>query len=265
MKTLCSLVFAFAVAGQAQEPAVFASYYAKADHTLDPDPNSTFWKDVKGVPLDKSITGEVEPALASEARSRWTGKYLYFLFYGPYQVQHLKPDPDTVHETWKLWNWDDFELYLGTNFENINLYGEYQISPQSEFLDQAIDATKERPGWGDEHLWDSGMSVKSRIDGDKKIWYGEMRIPIAAIEKRTPKAGLEMRVNVYRLQAVVPITDPPPGQTPPQVTGRGTGQAAGRSGGQPGGSRRIHFLAWQPTGEWNPHRPLKFGILRFVE
>jgi len=78
------------------------------------------------------------------------------------------------------------------------------------------------------------MSVKSRIDPEKKIWYGEMRIPIASIDKRPPKVGNEMRVNVYRLQSAGP-------------------------------GKRIHFLAWQPTGEWNPHRPQKFGALRLVD
>jgi len=61
-----------------------------------------------------------------------------------------------VHENLPPWDWDDFELYLGANFENINLYGEFQISPQGEFLDQAIDATRERPGWNDERFWIPG-------------------------------------------------------------------------------------------------------------
>ncbi|MBZ5581383.1 MAG: carbohydrate-binding family 9-like protein [Acidobacteriia bacterium] len=227
------LLFCSLIACCAQSPAVFPSYRAAQDHEPDPSPGSSFWR-AKGVALDKSILGQPEPALASEARSRWTDKNLYFLFFGPYQVLHLKPDPDTVHETFKLWFFDDFELYLGANFDNINLYGEFQISPQSEFLDQAIDATKSKPGWGDEHLWDSGMQVKSRIDRVRKIWYGEMRIPIAAIDKRKPAEGNEMRVNVYRLQTV------------------------------PEGEPKIHFLAWQPTGEWNPHRPAKFGRLKLV-
>jgi len=227
------LSFLVLITGYAQAPAVFPSYRSALGHDLDPDPDSPFWQ-IPGVALDKNILGQPEPALASEARSRWTGKDAYFLFFGPYQTLHLKPDPDTAHETFKLWFHDDFELYLGANFDNINLYGEFQISPQSEFLDQAIDATKPKPGWGDEHLWDSGMQVKSRIDRERKIWYGEMRIPLAAIDKRKPAEGNEMRVNVYRLQAV------------------------------PEGQPKVHFLAWQPTGEWNPHRPAKFGLLRLV-
>ena len=234
MKTILPSLILCAFFAQAQDLAVFRSYRAPQDPELSADPNSSFWKDVKGVPLDKNILNNPDPAVASEARSRWTDRYLYFLFFGPYETLHLKPNPDAVHETYHLWDWDDFELYLGANFENINLYGEFQISPQGEFLDQAIDATRERPGWNDERFWDSGMSVKSRIDPEKKIWYGEMRIPIASIDKRPPKVGNEMRVNVYRLQSAGP-------------------------------GKRIHFLAWQPTGEWNPHRPQKFGALRLVD
>jgi hypothetical protein len=234
MKKLLPLLFLFSLTGQSQAPGIFASYHAREDHELTADPESPFWKGVNGVTLDKSILNEPEPALRSEAKSRWTADSLYFLFFGPYETLHLRPDPDTAHETYKLWMWDVFELYLGANFENINLYGEFQISPQSEFLDLGIDAPKARPGWNDERLWDSGMKVKSRIDAERKIWYGEMRIPIAAIDKRPPVAGNEMRVNVYRLQS----------------KGEGKG--------------RPHFLAWQPTGEWNPHRPQQFGVLKLV-
>jgi hypothetical protein len=218
---------------QAQDSGIFLSYRAAQDHALNPDPDCEFWRAAKGVILDRTILDESDPAVRSEARSRWTQDALYVLFWGPYDTLHLKPDPDTQRETYKLWFFDDFELYLGSNFDNINLYYEFEISPQSEFLDLAIDATREKPGWNDEYLWNSGMTVKSRIDREKKIWYGEMRIPISAIDKRPAAAGNEFRVNVYRLQSA-------------------------------GQGKKIHFLAWQPTGEWNPHRPKKFGILRLT-
>lgn len=233
MKPAGLIVYFFAFCAAAQQPAVFLSYQAREGHALNPDPEDKFWKNIPGIVLDNSILGQPDLVVKSEARSRWTPGSLYFLFWGPYQNLHLKPDPDTKQETYKLWNFDDFELYLGSNFENINLYGEFQISPQSEFLDMAIDASRQRPGWNDERLWNSGMEVKSRIDPDKKIWYGEMRIPIAAIDKRPPKEGNDFRVNVYRLQSAEP-------------------------------GQRIHFLAWRPTGEWNPHRPKTFGILRLA-
>jgi Carbohydrate family 9 binding domain-like len=232
-KVILSLVLLFSLPQQAQQSNVFLSYQAPKDHELNPDPDCDFWKQAKSIVLDRSILGELDPSVRSEARSRWTEDYLYLLFWGPFDVPHLKPDPETRHKTYKLWFYDDFELYLGANFDNINLYDEFEISPQSEFLDMAIDASREKPGWNDEYLWNSGMTVKSRVDKEKKIWYGEMRIPIVAIDKRPAVIGNEFRVNVYRLQSA-------------------------------GAGQKIQFLAWQPTGEWNPHRPKKFGTLRLT-
>lgn len=224
------LLFVLPLSLQAQQPGIFPSYQVAKDHELNPDPDSDFWRPAKSIVLDRSILAEPDPSVRSEARSRWTKDYLYFLFWGPYDVLHLKPDPDTQHKTYKLWFYDDFELYFGSNFDNISLYEEFEISPQGEFLDMAIDAARQKPGWNDEYLWNSGMAVKSRIDKDKKVWYGEMRIPLAAVDKRQPAVGNKFRVNVYRLQSA-------------------------------GEGHKIHFLAWQPTGEWNPHRPTKFGTL----
>ncbi|HWG59104.1 MAG TPA: carbohydrate-binding family 9-like protein [Candidatus Acidoferrales bacterium] len=228
---ISALLFLFLLP-QAHPPAAFLSYRAAKDHKLNADPNSKFWRDARGIELDRSILGQPDPSVASHARSRWTKRYLYFLFWGPYDKLHLNPHPQTQHDTQRLWVHDDFELYLGSNFQNINLYDEFEISPQDEFLDMAIDATRARPGWNDEYLWNSGMTVKSRIDTEKKIWYGEMRVPLTAVDRRPAAVGNEFRVNVYRLQHA----------------DRGRG----------------HFLAWQPTGEWMPHHPEKFGILKLV-
>ena len=56
-----------------------------------------------------------------------------------------------------------------------------------------------------------------------------MKIPLAQIDKREPKPGLEMRINLYRLQG------PPPARKQ---------------------------IAWQPTGARNYHVPEAFGRLR---
>lgn len=195
------------------------------------DPQSDFWKGAEPIVIDKSILGAPEPQLRSYSWSRWTRDYMYFLFAGPFESQVLKPNPDTEKETFRLWQWDDFELYIGADFEHTNLYREFEVSPQGEFLDLNIDSTKPNAGHNDERFWDSGFKVKARVDKEKKIWYAELKIPITAIDKRPPKVGNEMRVNVYRLQ---------------------------------GPQDKRDFLAWRPTGFWMPHHPEKFGTLRLV-
>ena len=76
--------------------------------------------------------------------------------------------------------------------------------------------------------WNSGYTVKARIDRDRKIWYGEMRIPIAAIDERTtPIRGRAFRVGFFRIAGV---TD------------------------------KQHY-AWRPTGRTSFHVPAAFGQL----
>ena len=213
-------------------PGVFLSYQSDEDVELTADPNSAFWKGLPPLIVERTILGAPAPQIRSYAWSRWTKDNIYFLFAGPYQKLTLKPNPDTTNETFRLWQWDDFELYIGADFEHINLYREFEVSPQGEFLDLNIDSTRPNAGHNDERFWDSGFKVKARVDEAGKFWYAELKIPIAAIDKRPPKADNEMRVNVYRLQ---------------------------------GPQERRDFLAWRPTGVWNPHHPEKFGILRLVK
>jgi hypothetical protein len=216
----------------AQDKPLFQSYYAEKSVEPSADPDSTFWKGIQGVIIDKSVLGPAMPEFRAEVRSRWTREYVYFLFIGPYQKLTLNPNPDTVKETYRMWEKDCFEVYLGADFEHTNRYREFQMSPQGEFLDLDIDSTKEKPGFNGEQNWNSKMKVKARVDEAKKIWYGEMRIPISAVDQRPAQAGNEMRINLYRQDGEPPNRD---------------------------------FLGWQPPGVWNPHHPEKFGVLRLVK
>ncbi len=210
---------------------IFTSQYSRKDFEMTADPRSKFWKNIKPLIIDKSILGAPADNLKSEARSRWTDEYLYFLFSGPFEDQVLKPDPDTIIETFRLWQWDDFELYIGSDFENINLYREFEVSPQGEFLDLNINSEVPMAGHNDERLWDSGFKVKARVDQENKMWYAELKIPVDSFDKRRPEAGNKFRVNIYRLQGPQDDRD---------------------------------FLAWKPTMVWNPHHPEVFGIMELI-
>jgi hypothetical protein len=241
------LALVFASVSHAQQPAmpapvpevsVFLSYRADQDAAeLTADPESPFWKDIPGIVIDRRIdSGEPAPAaLRTDVRSRWTDKFLYIMAVCPYEHANLRPDPVTNVETHRLWEHDVLEVYIGANFADITKYFELQVSPQGEYLDMKIDQTVAQIGVGDERLFQSGWEVKSRHEADKKVWYGEFRIPLAAIDPRPVQLGNEFRINVYRLQG--PHPEPP---------------------------ARRDFIAWQPTGEYHPHRPLKFGRLKLV-
>jgi hypothetical protein len=186
------------VAATAGETNVLVSRRARSDFALTADPGSPAWRRMKGVFAEKDRHGALVPHHRTEIRSRWTPGNLYLLFICPYEELFLKPDPSTGAETDKLWNWDVAEAFIGTDFDDIKRYKEFQVSPHGEWVDLAIDRGVKPPVH--DVTWSSGYEVKARLDPRRRVWYGEMRIPMSALGLPAPSAGQEMRINLYRCQ-----------------------------------------------------------------
>ena len=217
-----------AICAVAADPAV--SQRAPRDAAPDTDPGSAFWRGAPAIFLENDGHGNPVPGHKSEVRSRWTGRNLYFLFVCPYEELNLKPDPTTSHETNELWKWDVAETFIGSDFQNIRRYKEFEISPQGEWVDLDInlDAPRHEDGW----TWNSGFQVGARIDAAAKIWYGFMAIPYSSVDTRPAAAGNTLRINFFRSQ----------------------------------GPRSNHkSLTWQPTRQNSFHVPEAFGTLKLVE
>lgn len=137
-----------------------------------------------------------------EIRALWTPANLYFLFTCPYDELVLKASPTTTEETNKLWEWDVAEVFIAGDPMNVYQYRELQVSPQGEWVDLDIDRKNPKPGGG--WKWNSGFEVKAKIDKEKKIWYGAMKIPFAAINGKAGAAGAEFPINIYRLTGANP-------------------------------------------------------------
>ena len=211
----------------ASGPDVAVSSYSNSNFALTADPNSPQWKSAPRVFAENDSHGNPVPGHRTEIRSRWTNENLYVLFVCPYQELYVKPNPTVTAETNKLWNWDVAEVFIGYDFQNIQRYKEFEISPQGEWVDLDIDRKQPLPegGW----LWNSGFHSRARIDANAKIWYGEMQIPWSAISPIPPKAGQEFRVNFYRMQGPAP-------------------------------DRKK--IVWRPTNADSFHVPEAFGILK---
>lgn len=209
--------------------SVLESHFSKADFELTADPASPPWNGIGGVFAENGPHGERIPGHRTEIRSRWTTGNLYLLYICLYETLHLRPNPALTAETNQLWDWDVAEAFIGSDFQHIHRYKEFEVSPRGEWVDLDIDRDSRAPqeGW----RWNSGFSVKGRIDSAHKVWYAEMRIPISSIDARHPEAGLEMRANFYRCQG------PEPGRK---------------------------YIAWQPTHAASFHVPEAFGRLRLV-
>ena len=133
------IVITLCAGALAQSQAVIQS--SKAGHDLDPDTNpaSGFWKSAPAVFATNDNFGKPWTGLKTEIRSRWTKDNLYFLFICPYDELWLKPEPATGTETNKLWDWDVAEVFIGSDFEHIRRYKEFELSPQGEWVDLDIN------------------------------------------------------------------------------------------------------------------------------
>jgi Carbohydrate family 9 binding domain-like len=203
----------------------------KADHdvTLSLAADSPFWKQARPVFLSVDTHGKPLKGLVTEVRSRWTKGALYFLFICPYQQLYLKPNADTSKETYELWNWNVAEVFLGSNFQDIKRYREFEVSPHNEWIDLDVDLHKphHEEGW----VWNSGFEHKARIDEKKHVWYAALKIPFSALDALHAAAGMTFRTNLYR-------TEGPPDHT--------------------------SDIVWQPTMSETFHVPEKFGLLKLV-
>lgn len=227
MKMIRTFLMA-AIAAQlisAAEPGVMTTHRASSDFDLSADPDSSHWK-VSGVIADKDALGKLLPEARTEIRSRWTSKNLYFLFIGKYESLYSRPNPDPQKEAWGLWEYDVAEVFVGNDLKNIHLYKEFEVSPDGEFID--LDVDKLRKGKEVDWLWNSGFRYKTKIDQEKKIWICEMQIPWSSIDPRDPKAGNELRLNLYRIEGAPP---------------------------------NRKYIAWQTVGNPSFHTPEKFGRL----
>jgi hypothetical protein len=227
MATFVAWLFVVSLQTAGADPAaVLESAYSEREIGLDTDPASAAWAGAPRVLAIRDRAGQPIAGRPTEIRSRWTKEHLYLLYVCPYDELNLKPDPTPDVETPRLWNWDVGEAFIGSDFEHIGRYKELQVSPQSEWVD--LDINRDDPKGQQGMQWNSGYTVKGRIDAQAKIWYGVMRIPFGAIDTRPPQEGRELRIGLYRIGGVEP---------------------------------KQHYT-WRPTYGASFHVPQAFGILR---
>lgn len=213
----------------AADQAVIESVHADQDAPLTLDVASSFWREARPVILEKDKSGQPTPRFRTEVRTRWTKTNLYFLFTCPYEELYLKPNPNAKQETNELWNWDVAEVFIGSDFQDIQRYKEFEVSPQGEWIDLDIDLHNphHEEGW----TWNSGFEALARVDQTQHVWYAAMRIPISAIDKRPAANANTLRINLF-------LSEGPPG--------------------------KHHEIAWQATMKETFHVPERFGLIRLV-
>lgn len=117
----------------ADASSVLKSAFAKRDFALGADPQRAEWSKAPRVIADRDYLSHAIQGKPMEIRSRWTKQNLYLLYICPYDGLSLKPNPDSNNETPQLWNWEVAEAFIGSDFQHIARYKEFEVSPQSEW------------------------------------------------------------------------------------------------------------------------------------
>jgi Flp pilus assembly protein TadD len=201
---------------------------------LDADPQSGIWKRSASTSMSKDCSRKIDyPDLVSEVRMFWTDSDLYLLFTCPYKKLNIWEPVQNDRPRNKLWDRDVVEFFLGSDWEEIRHYREFEIAPTGDWIDLAIDLTRKSY----DRNWRSGWKTTARIDEKTHTWYAAARVPLKSVSEAPVKAGTRWRMNLYRIEGEGP-------------------------------DARRHFLCWQPTCVVNRdpnHVPENFGTLLFTE
>ena len=118
---------------------------------------------------------------------------------------------------------------IGSDFQDIKRYKEFEVSPQNEWveLDINLHLPRHEEGWG----WNAGFEHFSRVDKPSPTWYLAMRNPFPALGTPAACESNSFRVNFFRPE------------DPPDATKE---------------------VMWRPTMNRTFHVPERSGVFKIV-
>jgi alpha-galactosidase len=209
------------------------SHHASKDFVPDGDLDKAVWKNASRARLGNNADpGKPEPDAATEVAAAWTESSLYFAFWNTFTVLNTYEGEDPKIERWQLWDRDVVEVFINPFPERLNLYWEFEVAPNNQWVDLEINLDRRAAGKMSNAGWNSGFLHATRVDPASRRWYCEMRIPTGPMGVSRIRAGSEWRINFYRADG-------------------------------PGSDDRRRFLSWSPTLDGSFHKPERFGLIRF--
>jgi alpha-galactosidase len=212
------------------------SKFLAADFVPDGNLSKKVWKEAPHVMIDHDRFGKTPlPDFAFQVASLWTPNYVYFAYHCKYGTLNTYSGEDPAKEKWGLWDRDVVEVFINPHPENWGHYFEFEIAPNNQWIDLAIDFNKQ-PMDADAS-WNSNFDHAAKIDEAHKVWVVEFRIPVKSMNAGPIHAGDEWRLNLYRCDG-------------------------------PGNDDHRRFMSWSSLPDGNNgsfHQPASFGIIKFVK
>lgn len=158
-------------------------------------PQTEAWSSANPVRFCADWQGSnVDPERETEVRVLWTPATLFLQFRARYRDLYTYPNQNQRQA--KLWERDVAEAFLQPPGQTGHNYAEFEISPNGDWLDLAINGGR---------AVDMSCGMKSRvaIDEAQKLWTAELAIPMTCL---TPNfdPNLRWRVNFFRVEGAEP-------------------------------------------------------------
>jgi len=168
---------------------------ARIDKDFEPDGilNEPVWQKATPVSVEYgSLKYDARPELATSVRVLYSGQFIYFGWECPFTKLTVFDTPSAERERLGLWERDVVEVFVGSDWQNINRYAEYEVAPSNERLDLILDLPKRDFGW------DGRAQSAVKVDKRRKVWTVEWRMPLEVLAATRPSPGTRWRINLYR-------------------------------------------------------------------
>src|ERR1700737_3811691 len=114
------------------------------DFLPDGDFSKPVWKHANSVEFDHDASGKSRyPELSTRVASVWTETYIYFFFWCNYDSLNVYEGEDSAVERWQLWDRDVVEVFLNPEPERVNHYYEFEVAPNTQWLDLEFEKKKD--------------------------------------------------------------------------------------------------------------------------
>jgi predicted TIM-barrel fold metal-dependent hydrolase len=174
-------------------PPVARAARITQDFELDGELKEAAWQRASPAWVEYgSLKYDARPEVATSVRVLYSDQFIYFGWECPFTKLTVFDTPSADRERLGLWDRDVVEVFVGSDWQNINRYAEYEVAPTNERLDVLLNLPEKNFGW------DGRAQSAVKVDKKRKVWTVEWRMPLEVLSSAKPAPGTRWRLNLYR-------------------------------------------------------------------
>jgi predicted TIM-barrel fold metal-dependent hydrolase len=174
-------------------PPVVKAAHIDQDFEFDGELTDSVWQKAAPARVEYgSLKYDARPDLATSVRVLYSDRFIYFGWECPFTKLTVFDTPSADRERLGLWERDVVEVFVGSDWQNVNRYAEYEVAPTNERLDVLLNLPAKDFGW------DGRAQSAVKVDRKRKVWTVEWRMPLELLSSTKPTPGTRWRLNLYR-------------------------------------------------------------------